>query len=66
LPDESFNTFYIATLASRDCILSRISTTRREVDALEKMMDFLLEISKHDKDQLGPGILQGRYASPLQ
>lgn len=52
LPPELFKKFYIAKLASKDCILSRIAMTLREVDALEKTKDVLLEINKYDGDQL--------------
>ena len=38
--------------ALRDCILSHLSMTLREVDALEKMKDFLSEMHKEDKSQL--------------
>ncbi|KAI6102466.1 hypothetical protein EDD16DRAFT_1525611 [Pisolithus croceorrhizus] len=52
LSNELFNKYYIAKLASRDCIVSRISVTLREIDALEKMKDFLVESQKQEKEQL--------------
>jgi hypothetical protein len=52
LPHEFFKKLYIAKRASRDCIISHISTTLREVDALEKMKHALLEMTKYDRDQL--------------
>ncbi|KAI6106051.1 hypothetical protein EDD16DRAFT_1746626 [Pisolithus croceorrhizus] len=52
LSNELFNKYYIAKLASRDCIVSCISVTLREIDALEKMKDFLVESQKQEKEQL--------------
>ncbi|KAI6022657.1 hypothetical protein EDC04DRAFT_2900737 [Pisolithus marmoratus] len=52
LPNELFNKYYITKLASRDCILSRISMTLCEIDALEKMKDFLIESQKQETEQL--------------
>jgi len=52
MPIEVFNKFYIAKVASKDCILSHISTTLREVDALEKEKDALLEYRKHEEERL--------------
>ncbi|KAI6101498.1 hypothetical protein EDD16DRAFT_1525912 [Pisolithus croceorrhizus] len=52
LSNELFNKYYIAKLASRDCIVSRISVTLHEIDALEKMKDFLVESQKQEKEQL--------------
>ncbi|KAN0093229.1 hypothetical protein V8E55_004013 [Tylopilus felleus] len=52
LPNGLFNKFYISKLTSREYILSRLSTSLHQIDALEKMKDVLLEISRHDRDQL--------------
>lgn len=49
LPSDLLRQFYIAKMASRDCILSRVATNLREIDALEKTRSVLLEIQKHDK-----------------
>jgi hypothetical protein len=52
MPSVVFNKFYTAKVASKDCILFRISTTLREVDVLEKEKDALLEWEKHEKERL--------------
>ncbi|KAF8130984.1 hypothetical protein EV363DRAFT_1450085 [Boletus edulis] len=52
LPDELFRKVYVAKRASRDCILSRLSTNLREIDALEKMKDVILEMHKKDGGEL--------------
>ncbi|KAF8136271.1 hypothetical protein EV363DRAFT_1158040 [Boletus edulis] len=53
LPDDIFKKVYIAKRASRDCILSRLSANLREMDALEKMKDVILEMHKYDRNELG-------------
>ncbi|KAF9242570.1 hypothetical protein BU15DRAFT_72686 [Melanogaster broomeanus] len=58
MPKELFDKLYIAKVASKDCILSRISTTLREVDALEKEKDALLAYEKYEKQQLAAACLE--------
>ncbi|KAG6370136.1 hypothetical protein JVT61DRAFT_12438 [Boletus reticuloceps] len=47
--------FYAAKLAARDTILSRISSSLREIDALEKMRDAVMEYEKYNRDLLVSG-----------
>ncbi|KAG9312507.1 hypothetical protein JVU11DRAFT_6899 [Chiua virens] len=52
LPQHLVRQFYIAKLASRDCILARIASNLGEIDALEKTRTVLLEVKKHDQAML--------------
>ena len=52
LPNKLFRRAYVTKCTSRDCILSRLSTNLREVDALEKMKDLILEMHMQDGSQL--------------
>lgn len=52
LPSDLFKKVYIAKRASRDCTLSRLSATLREIDALEKMKDVMITVRKHEEDRL--------------
>ncbi|KAG6379192.1 hypothetical protein JVT61DRAFT_11636 [Boletus reticuloceps] len=52
LPEQLFRKVYIAKRASRDCILARLSSSLREIDALEKMKDVIIEMHKQDENDL--------------
>ncbi|KAF8418930.1 hypothetical protein L210DRAFT_3510920 [Boletus edulis BED1] len=55
MPDSVFEKFYNAKLAARDTILSRISSSLREIDVLEKMRDAVLEYVMYNKNLLVSG-----------